>query len=75
MGLVLSWEHWDTGLIPGPAQYDKKSALPHCHSCGLGSNCSLDLTPGLGTPYAMGHPKKKKKMLNLILWQKHIKQV
>ena len=26
-----------------------------------GGNCSMDPTPGLGTPYAMGGHKKKKK--------------
>ena len=29
-------------------------------SCGLGHNYGLDLTPGPGTPYAVGRPKKKK---------------
>ena len=27
----------------------------------LGVNCSLDLIPGLGTPYATGLPKKLKR--------------
>ena len=36
------------------------SRIQHCHSCGLGQNCSLDLIPGLGTPYAAGQPKKLK---------------
>ena len=28
MGSVVSWECWDTGLIPGPAQQIKGLALP-----------------------------------------------
>ena len=37
------------------------ASLRHSHSnCGLGCNCSSDLTPGLGAPNAMGWPKKKK---------------
>ena len=35
--------------------------IQHCHSCGLGCDCSLDLIPGLGPPYAMGRPKMKNK--------------
>ena len=37
-------------------------SFQHCCSCGLGHNCSLDLMPGLGTSYAAGQSKKKKKM-------------
>jgi len=33
----------------------------HCHSCLVGCNCGSDQIPGLGTPYAMGQPKKKRK--------------
>ena len=33
----------------------------HCHSSSIGRNCRLNLIPGLGTPYATGQPKKKKK--------------
>ena len=33
-----------------------------CRSCGLGGDCSLDLIPGLGTPYDTGWPEKGKKM-------------
>ena len=31
---------------------------PTCPSCGVGCSCGLDLIPGLGTPYAVGQPKK-----------------
>ena len=43
---------------PQPGKWVKD---PVCHSCGLGHNCSLDLSPGLGTPYAAGQPRKEKK--------------
>ena len=32
-----------------------------CCSCGLGGNCSSDLIPRLGAPYAVGQSKKEKK--------------
>lgn len=35
--------------------------IHHCHSCGLGCKYSLYLIPGLGTQYAAGWPKEKKK--------------
>ena len=28
MGLAVSWEHWDTGLIPGLMQWVKDPVLP-----------------------------------------------
>lgn len=28
-----------------------------CHSCNFGCSYGLDLIPGLGAPYAAGHPK------------------
>ena len=34
-----------------------------CCSFGLGCDCGLDLIPGPGVPYAVGQPKKKKKIL------------
>ena len=35
----------------------------HCCSCGcsVGCSCSSDLIPGLGTPYAVVQPEKKRK--------------
>ena len=43
---------------PWLAQWVKDLAL---HSCSLDHNCSSDLIPGLGTPYASGSAQKKKK--------------
>ena len=50
--LVVSLECWDTGLMPGGAQWVKDA---------VGCNCSSDLIPGLGTPYDPGQPKRGKK--------------
>ena len=59
MGLVSSLQHQDAGSIPGPAQWVKGSGV-----ATVGCKCSLDLIPGLGTPYAVGqlNEGKKKKM-------------
>ena len=54
MRSVTPWERWDSGLIPHPAQW-----VRCCHSFGLGLNCSSDLIPGPGTPYATGAAKKE----------------
>ena len=36
MGLMVSWEHWDAGLIPGPALWVKDPSLLQFHlSCKL----------------------------------------
>ena len=40
--------------------------IQHCCSCGIGCNSSLDPFPGMGTPYALGQPKKKK---GLWIWK------
>lgn len=53
MGPVASLQCQDACLILGPAQC--------CQSCGIGPNCGLVLTPGLGTLYAAGQPKKEGK--------------
>ena len=53
-GLLVCLEHRDAGLIP---------SLAHCCSFSLGQDCGWDLIPGLGTPYAMGLPKKKEKSM------------
>ena len=57
-GLAASWEHWDTGSIPGLAQWVKDL---HGHSFSLGLDCGSFLIPGLGTPYAARRQKKKEK--------------
>ena len=54
MGSGASWECWDAGLIHGLAL-----RIWHCHSFGLGHNCSLDLIPDQETLYAEGRWKKK----------------
>ena len=56
-GLAVSLEHWDTGLIPSPAQWLRTSTAT---GCCVGCSCSSDMIPGPGTPYATGWPKKKK---------------
>jgi len=56
MGLVVSLEHWGTGLIPSPAQWVKDLALLQLQ-CRL--QLGLDLIPGPGTPHAMGQTKRK----------------
>ena len=38
----------------------------HCRGCG--HNCSSDLIPGLGTPYAVGHLPKNKTKQKLLLF-------
>ena len=58
LGSVTSWEH--RMQVRSPAQ-PSGLRIHHCHSCGLGHNCHLNLIPGQGAPYAMGRPKKKKK--------------
>ena len=54
-GLAVSLEHWVTGLIL--AQHSGLR-IQCCHTCEVGCNCSSDLIPDLGSPYAMGWPKK-----------------
>ena len=40
-----------------PALQHNGLGIRRCHSCGVGRKCSLDMIPGLGTPYAAGRPK------------------
>ena len=58
MGLAPSLQHRDVGSIPA-WHGGLKDLGP---SCSVGYNCGSDLIPGLGTPYAKGWPKKKKKV-------------
>lgn len=46
----MSLKHWDAGLILG--------TVGERSSCGVGSNCGLDLISGLESPCAAGQPKK-----------------
>ena len=56
--LVRFINHWATKKTPDFPSFKR---IQRWHSCGLGHNCSLDLIPGLGNPYAAGQPKKTKK--------------
>ena len=49
-GSAMSLEHQDAGLIP------TQQRIWCCHS-----NCSSDLVPGAGTPYAMEDKNEEKK--------------
>ena len=52
------WWHLESAgkQVQSPA-WHSGLRIQHCRSCGLGHDCSLDLIPGLGTPYASGRPK------------------
>ena len=54
-----------TGTQVGSLAWHNELRIWPCHSCGLGCSCASDLIPGLGTPYAMGQPKMKKKKKKL----------
>lgn len=41
--------------------------IQHCHSCSLHHSSGSDLIPGLGTPYATGEPKKKKRKKDALM--------
>ena len=59
MGSGVSWEHWDEGLIPSPAQWVRDPALLQVQ---LRLQLWLRSDPWpRGTPYAVGWPKQKKK--------------
>ena len=51
--LAVSWEHWDTGLVPSPAQWVEDPIATAAYS--------WDLIPGPGTPHTKEWPGKKKK--------------
>ena len=49
-----SWHLWSPGVqVQSPSRH-RGSGIRHCRNCGS------DLTPGPGTPYGAGWPKKKK---------------
>ena len=58
VGLAVSWECWDIGLIPGPAQQAKDPVLAQLWRK---SQLQLESDPWPRTLYATGLPKKKKK--------------
>lgn len=64
MGLAESLQHQDASSIPQPGAVDL--------SCSIGHNCCLDLIPGLGMPYDVGHPKKKEEKNGQIDRQRQI---
>ena len=70
------WQHpGSAGMqVRSLAQYSGLR-IRHCRSCGVGRDGSSDLISGLETPFAVGRPKKKKKMnffssLNFLIQQK-----
>ena len=61
--MVVQWDQqhlWSAGMQVRSPAWHSGLRIPHCHRYGLDHNCSSDLIPGLGTPYAMGWPKKEK---------------
>ena len=53
---------WDAGSIPGSlASQHSGLRVQHCHSCHVGCNCSSDLIPGPGIPYAAERQKKRER--------------
>ena len=52
-GPAASW-------VPSPAQHSALK-IQRCRSCGSGHDCSSDLIPGSGAPWAIGQPKMKRK--------------
>lgn len=78
---VAQWYRWHLGnagmQVQPPTQHGGLRNIWHC--CGNRSQfCSLDLIPGLETPYTTGQPKKKKKTklkINRVLkWHAEIGQ-
>ena len=56
-----SWCLGSSGTrVQSPAR-QSRLRIQHCHSFGLGHDCGLDLIPDLGTSYAAGWPKMKKR--------------
>ena len=63
MGLAASWERWDKGSIPDPAQWVKDLALPQLW-LRLRLWLKSDLIPGPRAPYAEGQQKTKNQKPN-----------
>ena len=55
------WYLWSPGTQVWSLTWHRGLRIRHCCSCSVGQNYSSDLIPGLGTPNAVGHPKKKKR--------------
>ena len=61
---------WLVSQVRSPAQ-QSGLRIQHCHTYSIGHDCGSALTPGPGTPYAAGWPKKIP-LKNEGLWkQKH----
>ena len=56
-----------TGTQAGSPARHTGLTIKHCCSCSLGRNSSLDLIPGLGTPYAFNDQKKKKRERKMVM--------
>ena len=55
------WCHLEsTGMQVRSLAWHSGLRIWHCHSCDLGQDCGLGLTPGLGASYAMDGQKWKK---------------
>ena len=61
------WQRWSPGMQVQFPAWQRGLRAWHCCCCGIGSNCSSNVIPGLGTPYAVGQPKKKRKNLQCLL--------
>ena len=52
---------WSAGLWVWSLARQSRIRIQGCHSYGVGCSWDSDLIPGLGTPYALGAKKEKKK--------------
>ena len=50
----------NAGLIPGLVKWLR---IQHCHTCGVGGSCNLDLIPAWELPCAAGAIKKGKNVV------------
>jgi len=69
MGLAASWERWDAGLIPGPAQWVKDPALLQPR-LGSGLWLGSDLWPwdSIGCGLAKNGEKKKNPLFTVCMF-------